>query len=62
LRVLPFLVGESLTAIGKDTNIHGLAFLGGIVYFLGSAGTAIVLVIALAVRKWSSRSAGSAAQ
>jgi heme/copper-type cytochrome/quinol oxidase subunit 3 len=56
---LPFLVGGLLTIMDKGPNIHGSAFLGWIIYYLGSLGTAVGLLIALAVRKWSSRSSGN---
>ncbi len=56
---LPVLVGVLLTVTGKEPNIAGLAFAGWWIYFLGSLGSVLWLLIALAVRKWSSRSSGS---
>jgi hypothetical protein len=56
---LPVLVGVLLTVMKKEPNIAGLAIFGWIIYFLGSVGSAVGLLIALGVKKWSSRSSGS---
>jgi hypothetical protein len=56
---LPLLVGVLLTIIKREPNIAGLAIFGWIIYFLGSLGSVLWLLIAMAARKWSSRSSGS---
>ena len=53
---LPLLVGVLLTIIKKEPNIAGLAIFGWIIYFLGSLGSVLGFLIALAVRQWSTRS------
>ena len=55
---LPALVGVLLTILKKEPNVHGFAMFGWIIYFLGSLGSTVGLLIALGVRKWSTRSAG----